>query len=152
MSYSLREYNDSDSYGIWQLFYDTVHHINAKDYSLEQLNAWASPDTDHIEWSKTRLGQGTIVACMNEKIVSFGKITPSGLFDLLYVHKDFINKGIGTLICDELEKRCQVNEITTYTSITAKSFFEKRGYKMIRENEVIKNGVTLKNYVMIKYI
>lgn len=116
------------------------------------MDVWASRNTDHIEWGKARLGQGTIVACEGKKIVGFGKMTPTGLLDMLYVHKDYIKKGVGTLICDELEKQCETSEITVYASITAKPFFEKRGYKVIKENEVEREGVALINFLMTKHL
>ncbi len=40
--------------------------------------------------------------------------------------------------------------ITTYSSITAKPFFEKRGYQVIKSQEVERFGVKLKNFKMIK--
>lgn len=40
--------------------------------------------------------------------------------------------------------------ITIHASVTAKPFFEHRGYKMIRKQEVIRKGVGLINYIMEK--
>jgi putative acetyltransferase len=40
--------------------------------------------------------------------------------------------------------------ITTYASITEKSFFLCRGYHVIRKQEVMRHGVTLSNYFMEK--
>ena len=45
-----------------------------------------------------------------------------------------------------------VSKITTHASITAKSFFLKRGYQVIKEQQVIRNGVVLTNYVMEKVL
>ena len=70
----------------------------------------------------------------------------SGCLDLLYVHKDFQRQGIATALCDELEKGFTV--IKTYASVTAKPFFEKRGYKTIKEQEVERLGIKLKNFEM----
>jgi putative acetyltransferase len=148
----LRQYRENDCGEIWRLFYDTVHTVNAKDYTQEQLNAWAPQNTNFLEWGNSRLRQDTIVAIECEKIIGFGSIiTVTGYIDFLYVQKDSIGKGIGTAICDELEKCCQENEITTYASITARPFFEKRGFKAIRENKVERNGVIFRNYLMIKH-
>ena len=68
---------------------------------------------------------------------------------MLYVHKDYQNNQIATKLCDQLEKFV-TSKITTYASISAKGFFEKRGYRVIRENEVIRKGITLTNYLMEK--
>lgn len=40
--------------------------------------------------------------------------------------------------------------MTTHASITAKGFFEKRGYRLIRAQQVERSGERLTNYVMEK--
>lgn len=37
----LRKYEPSDGDAMAALFYDTVHSVNAGDYTKEQLDAWA---------------------------------------------------------------------------------------------------------------
>ena len=41
-------------------------------------------------------------------------------------------------------------KITTHSSITARAFFEQRGYRVIQEQTVIRNGISLTNYSMEK--
>ena len=43
--------------------------------------------------------------------------------------------GIASAICNELERAVIGNLITTHASITAKPFFEHRGYKVVLEQE-----------------
>ena len=38
----LRNYVKTDCAQLARLFYDTVHTVNAKDYTQEQLAAWAT--------------------------------------------------------------------------------------------------------------
>ena len=66
--------------------------------------------------------------------------------------KIFKKQGIATKICDKIEMKFNVSKITTHASITAKSFFLKRGYQVIKEQQVIRNGVVLTNYVMEKVL
>lgn len=42
----IREYRPSDCRELAELFYHTVHTVNAKDYSPEQLDAWAAGQVD----------------------------------------------------------------------------------------------------------
>lgn len=51
----------------------------------------------------------------------------------LFVHQDHQGEGIATAICDELEYSARGKKITTHSSITARAFFEHRGYRVIRE-------------------
>lgn len=58
--------------------------------------------------------------------------------------------GIATMICDELENKVKGKTIYTHASITAKPFFIKRGYKVIKQQLVEREGILLENYVMEK--
>ena len=151
----LRKYLASDCEEMARLFYDTVHSVNAKDYSSEQLNAWATGTINIDSWNQTFLEHYTIVAVADEKIVGFGDIDSTGYLDRLFVHKDKQGKGIASALCNELEKHAmehEVSAITTHASITAKPFFEKRGYSSIKEQQAERSGIKLTNYVMEKII
>ncbi|GHV37015.1 acetyltransferase [Synergistales bacterium] len=146
----LREYESRDCNAIVQLFYDTVHSVNAKDYANEQLNVWATGSVNVEEWNAAFLESYTVVAVEEGVLIGFGNIENSGYLDMLYVHKNYQRKGVASAICDGLEKMAYKNSITTYASITARLFFEQRGYRVIKENEVERNGIKLKNYLMEK--
>lgn len=146
----IREYRPSDCKHLVELFYQTVHSINAKDYTDEQLNAWATGNVDINEWNQSLSKHFSIVAMKDGIITGFGDIDRTGCLDRLYVHKDYQNQGIATAICDKLEHAFEVSRITTYASITAKSFFLHRGYHIIREQQVVRSNIPLTNYMMEK--
>ena len=146
----LRRYDSSDCAEMARLFYETVHTINAKDYSEEQLNAWASGSLDEEAWDRSFREHYTIVAVTDGEIIGFGDMDQWGYLDRLYVHKNHQREGIATAICDILEKNTNSNRIITYASITAKSFFLKRGYQVIKKQQVIRKNVILTNYRMEK--
>lgn len=145
---NIREYIPSDCRQLAELFYQTVHSINAKDYTKEQLNAWATGNVDLEQWNICFLKHYTLVAVENGIIVGFGDIDNTGYLDRLYIHRDFQGQGIASSLCDQLENG--FNKITTHASITAKPFFISRGYKVIKEQQVIRNCVSLTNYIMVK--
>ena len=144
----IREYIPSDCEQIAELFYQTVHTVNVKDYPLEQLSVWASGNVDLSVWNKSFLEHNTLVAIENSIIVGFGDIDSTGYLDRLYVHKDYQKQGIASALCDKLENG--FTKITTHASITAKPFFLHRGYKVVKEQQVERNGISLTNYVMEK--
>lgn len=150
LNIKIREYLPNDCEQTAKLFYDTVHTINKADYSQPQLNAWADGNIDLSEWNNSLLNHYSLVAHLNDIIVGFGDITSDGYLDRLYVHKDYQKMGIGKLICDKLETSVSSAQITVHASITAKNFFKKRDYKLIRENRVERHGIILTNYVMKK--
>ncbi len=148
----IRPYEPTDCEVLANLFYLTVHTVNAKDYAKEQLNAWATGEIDLVKWNKSFSEHYTVVAVENDIIVGFGDIDKSGYLDRLYVHKDYQHQGVATAICDKLEQAVKVNKIITHSSITAKPFFAQRDFKIVKEQQVERNGIVLTNYVMEKQV
>lgn len=146
----IRRYNSSDCKYLAELFYETVHTVNAKDYTKEQLDVWAAGHVDLEEWNKTFLEHFTVSAVEDSRLVGFGDIDETGYLDRLYVHKDYQRRGIASVLCEELEHAVQKNKITVHASITAVPFFRQRGYRVIKEQQVIRQGISLTNYVMEK--
>lgn len=146
----IRSYKQTDCEGIAALFYDTVHSVCCADYTEEQLSAWASGEVSLEEWNRAFTENYTVVALDDGKIVGFGEIDKTGYLDKLYVHKDFLRKGIGSAICDMLEQNFWEGKITVHASITAQAFFASRGYTVVKEQTVVRNGLHLTNFVMEK--
>lgn len=144
----IREYQSSDCEKLTKLFYNTVHTVNAKDYTKEQLDAWATGRVDLNKWDQSLREHYSIVVVENETIVGFGDIDESGYLDHLFVHADYQGKGVGTMICNQLEQAVSGN-IITHASITARPFFEKRGYRVVKEQQVERQGVFLTNFEMV---
>lgn len=148
---NIREYSSSDCAEIAELFYDTVHTVNAKDYSAKQLDVWATGKIDIEKWDRSFREHFSVVAVEDGAIIGFGDIDETGYLDRLYVHKDYQRKGTGTAICEKLEKAAK-GRIITHASVTAKPFFEKRGYCVVKEQQVERQGIFLKNFIMEKII
>ena len=147
----LRGYESEDVSEVAELFYDTVHTVCAADYTPEQLDAWAPAHPDLAAWNASLQANHAIVAEENGMIVGFGDMTKAGYLDRLYVRAEYRGHGVASAICDELESHCTC-DIETHSSLTARGFFEKRGYIVIREQTVTRRGVPLTNFVMKKTI
>ncbi len=93
----IREYRETDCAELAELFYHTVHTVNAKDYTEEQLAAWATGKVDLEKWNQTFQEHHTVVAVENKVIVGFGDIDKCGYLDRLYVHKDHQQKALPRL-------------------------------------------------------
>lgn len=149
----LRMYQQEDLEEVVQLFYETIRTVNRKDYSEEQVEVWASRCGYLRENSTFFERLYTIVATEGKRIIGYGNIDETGYLDHLYVHKDFQSQGVATAICDELERHAkerQIVKIRVHVSVTAKPFFEKRGYTVEQEQKVELDGVKLTNYKMEK--
>lgn len=146
---TIRKYQSGDLPKIIKLFCETVQNVNSNDYSSEQIAAWIS-GVDIKKWNCSLLAHTALVACENDTIIGFGDIDQSGYLDRLYVHKDYQRMGVASDLLCELENSCNADKFTTFASITAKPFFLAKGYKTIRENYVIRDGVSLVNFLMEK--
>lgn len=144
----LRKYQPSDCRILADLFYNTVHTINIRDYFDEQINAWADGNINLDEWNLSFLSHYTIVAEIDKTITGFGDIDKTGYLDRLYVHHNFQHQGVAAAICNRLEQSVDTTRIVTHASITARGFFEKRNYKVIRKQEIQRRNILLTNYIM----
>ena len=120
----IKEYRVEYLKEMTELFYNTVHTVNARDYTKAQLNVWATGAVDLEKWHKSFSEHYTVLAFKNNLVVGFGDIDKSGYLDRLYVHRDYQWQGIGGAICDRLEEKIK-GKIYTYASITAKPFLRK---------------------------
>ena len=89
------------------------------------------------------------------QIVGFSSITPQGYLHSMFVHKDFQSKGIATMLLEEIERYAiaeGIMRITSEVSLTARPFFEKKGYKVEVEQKRKANQLSLINFWMAKQL
>lgn len=145
----IRTYQSSDRKEITELFYNTVHTVNMRDYTKEQVDVWAPEEPDLDGWNESLLAHYSIVAVEDNRIVGFGDIDETGYLDRLFVHKDCQRQGIASALCDQLEQAVS-GRIFVHASITARPFFESRGYRVVKQQQVERKGIFLTNFVMEK--
>lgn len=146
----IRDYGPADAAETARLFYDTVHAVDAADYTAEQLAAWAPEVPDTAGWNASFSARCALVAVLDGRIVGFGDMTDDGYLDRLYVHRDFLRRGVATALCDRLEAHAKGCAITVRASVTALPFFRGRGYATVARQQVERRGVLLTNYLMRK--
>lgn len=148
----LRSYQSEDLPAMAALFYETVHTVNAKDYSPEALDAWADGNVDLNAWDQSFQVHISLVAVEGKTLLGFADMAPDGYLDRLYVSRSFQRQGVATALVQALEKRVRVARYVTHASITAVPFFEAMGYRVVLAQTVKRNGVNLSNFVMEKQV
>lgn len=131
-----------------------IERVNARDYTREEVEDWASCG-ESAEHMKDLLARNDYVAALNEQdeIIGFSSMNAEGYLHSLFVHKDYQRVGVGGLLLSAVEKRAQeygVSEITSEVSLTARPFFEKRDYEVMRAQKRRANRLKLTNFVMCK--
>jgi len=149
----VRGYEAEDAPEIARLFYETVRSVNRAHYSDEQLAAWAPEVPDARRWHERMSARLTLVAEEEGEVVGFAELEGDGHLDMLYVRKDAVGRGVGLRLYEAVEREALDRghgRITTEASITARPFFERRGFRLVREQTVRRCNVELINFVMEK--
>ena len=153
--WNVRGYHPREVVALARLFTRTVREVNARDYSPEQIDAWAPEKTDINHWNLRLRGRTVLVAESDSDIVGFVAWEADGHLDLLYVDYRHQRRGIGTALCRPMEKSAverQIPRIYTEASITARPFFEAMGFKVVAPQTVTFGGMDFKNFRMEKFI
>ena len=146
----------SDTVELKQVFQNTVLAINRRDYSQAEVEDWASCG-DNLANIKDMIKTHYFIVAVNQQseIVGFSSITPQGYLHSMFVHKDFQGKGIAIMLLNEIEQYAITNgimRITSEVSLTARPFFEKRGYIVEEEQKRKANQLSLTNFWMAKQV
>ncbi len=153
MTVALRPYRDDDTPALIALFRETIHSVNRRDYSPAQLAAWAPAEIDAAVWADRQAENDTLLAEIDGATVGFAELTAEGHLHMLFVHKDHQGEGIASALLTAMEDRAHAtgqSEITTDASLTAQPFFQRQGFRRLAEQEVERNGQTLRNCRMAK--
>ena len=147
--FTIRIAQQSDALELMSLFQETVLHINKRDYSEAES---CGNDLSHI---KDMIKTHYFIVATNQQsqIVGFSSITHQGYLHSMFVHKDFQGKGIATILLNEIERYATatgIMRITSEVSLTARPFFEKRGYIVEVEQKRKANQLYLTNFWMAK--
>ena len=140
---------------IQRLFVDTISSVCNVDYNAEQIKVWTSSIENKERWDDIISNQYVLIAKYDESIVGFATLSKSNYIDLFYVHKDFQGLKIASLLYYNIELEVLRNgqsEISADVSITARPFFEKMGFQVLKEQTVFRQNVEFINYKMKKVL
>nr|WP_282452204.1 GNAT family N-acetyltransferase [Vibrio sp. 1CM8B] len=140
---------------MWEIFFHTVRNVNVRDYSQQQVEAWAPSSFDFALWQKRMNGLQPFVAELDGCVVGYTDLQPNGLIDHFFCHHEYQGKGVGKALMEHVFTVGRVRGVSRYfseVSITARPFYEHLGFKVVNEQEVEMRGVKLTNYVMEKIV
>ncbi|WKN31877.1 GNAT family N-acetyltransferase [Porifericola rhodea] len=150
---NIRRAQPEDLEAITHLFKETVLNINTKDYSEKQVEAWAARYEKTQRWSDRIKHQYFLLAEYDDEIVGFGSITSDGYLDTLFAHKAHQKEGIGSSLLEKLleyVKEIGRSKVHLDASLTARSFFERKGFRMIKPQQKVIDGVVFVNFMMVR--
>ena len=150
----VRSYAEGDTRALAELFHRAVHEGASARYTPEECAAWSPRVPDTRSWA-LRLGEAeTVVADTSEGPVGFMSFYPDrGYLDLAFVAPEAMGQGVADLLYAVLEGRARARGLTrleTEASLLAEPFFGRRGWRVVRRQQVERLGVCLSNALMRK--
>ncbi|MCB1378884.1 MAG: GNAT family N-acetyltransferase [Alphaproteobacteria bacterium] len=148
---SIRPYDADDLDHVITIFQRAIREVASKDYDAAQIAAWSA--VDRQEWADHRLSRPTWVAEMDGRPAGFTDFEADGHLDMMFVHPDFLRRGVATALLRLVETAARAQGTTrifTEASITARPFFLRRGFRLVAAQAVRCNGQTLTNFRMEK--
>jgi putative acetyltransferase len=149
----IRKFRRGDEKELWNLFYNTIHNVNIRDYNKAQVAAWAPYDLD-INYAIQKFRKiEPFVVIKDGKIIGYADIQSDGYIDHFYCHHEFQGQGVGSMLFAALEKEARENgilEMYSNVSITARPFFEAMGFSVEKEQLIQVGDQRLKNYRMVR--
>lgn len=148
----VREYAPQDAKSTWDVYFRAVRDTALKDYSAEQVAAWAPASVDLTAWNERRSSAHTFVATEAERVVGFSDVTDDGLLDMLFVHPEAGGHGVARALVSTVVRTARklgLPRLVTHASRTARPVFERFGFEVdgTNENNWIR-GENLPNYDM----
>jgi putative acetyltransferase len=150
---ALRPFLAADAPIAAAIFVAAVQELTGDDYSEEQQEAWAASADDEAQFGQRLAGELTLIATLQGSPVGFASLKANNHIDMLYVHPNAAGRGVGSTLCDALERLAGARGTTSLTvdaSDNALEFFRKRGYTAKQRNSVTINGEWLANTTMQK--
>lgn len=147
----IRSYRATDAAATARLHYDAVHGGTDAHYDADQRRAWAPavPETD--AWADRLAAQTVFVAERGDRLVGFMTLAADGCIDLAFVAPDCMGRGIAGALYDRIVEAAisqGLTHLTADASHLLRPFLERRGWTVVRQQTVERDGVALTNFAM----
>ena len=147
----IREFQLGDEAGLYAVFLSAIRELASKDYTPEQIEAWAPASFDPEAWAKRMQGIRPFVVESHGKLVAYADVQPTGYIDHFFVSGPFARTGIGTVLMNRIHETALAQGISVLTSDvsrTAQPFFAQFGFVVIEQRAPVIRGVTVPNALM----
>ncbi|ENN85867.1 putative acetyltransferase [Rhizobium freirei PRF 81] len=151
-NFSIKAYDPGDSQATIDIFLRAIREVASKDYNPAQIAAWAKVDDAEV-WAQHRASRPTWLAMDASTPIGFADLRGDGCLDMMFVAPDYQGRGVASLLLATVESvACKqgLQRIFTEASLTARPFFERKGFVVAAAQKVEKRGQTLANFLMEK--
>ena len=136
---------------IHKIFRQSILTLGRRCYDTRQVEAWAyrSNEAQFRRWVEEAR---TFIYYAGETPVGFGGIEASGHIASLYVAPEVSGKGVAAALLTFLlaHPYGMRPQLTTVASACSRPLFERFGFQVVRLEEVVRNGVRLHRFQMVR--
>ena len=149
----IREFRIGDEMALHAVFYSAIHQTASKDYTPEQIDAWAPKQIDADVWVARMRGIRPFVVEADGDIVAYADVQPNGYIDHFFVSGACPRRGIGGMLMRRIHDAAAaqgIAELFADVSRTAQPFFERFGFVVVEYRSPVTRGVVVPNALMKK--
>jgi len=149
----IREFRIGDEPGLHQVFLSAIHEIAIRDYTLDQVNAWAPRSLDPMLWADRMRGIAPFVVEHEGRPVAYADVQDNGYIDHFFVSAPVARQGVGSRLMRRIHQEAAhkgIPLLTSDVSRTAQPFFMRFGFRMVEEKQPIIRGIVVPNASMEK--
>src|SRR5436190_9871969 len=77
----IRRFRLGDEAALFRVYFTAIHEVASRDYSPEQVEAWAPADLDPDLWTNRVRGIRPFVVELGDEIVGYADVQPGGYID-----------------------------------------------------------------------
>lgn len=149
----IRPFQVGDEPALYRVHHGAIHRVAARDYTPEQIQAWAPARPDPGPWAIKMRHLQPFVAEVDGVVAGYADLQPSGYIDHFFVSADFPRRGVGRMLMERIHEeaaRRAIGELTADVSKTAEPFFARFGFEIVELRYPVRSGVTIPNALMRK--
>jgi putative acetyltransferase len=147
----VRRYRAGEEPALFEVYHSAVHMIASRDYSPEQVAAWAPDGLDAALWANRIRGINPFVAEIDGVVVAYADLQSSGYIDHFFVSGAHPRRGLGAMLMRRILEEAEhlgLSELTSDVSRTAQGFYERYGFRVVEHRSPVVRGVVLPNALM----
>ncbi len=148
---TLRHFQPVDAPALRAVFESAIHGTARRDYSQLQVDTWAPREHDPTAWEARMQGIAPFVALIDDAIVGYADVQPSGYIDHFYVAATAGGQGVGGALMQRILAQAEewkLAELTSHVSLTAQPFFAHFGFEVVEHRVFDVRGVEMRNAAM----
>lgn len=149
----IRRFRSGEERALHAVFQSAVRGLASKNYSTEQIEAWAPVNLDQDLWSRRMHGIQPFVVEHEGEVVAYADVQDSGYIDHFFVSTAHARRGVGSMLMRHLHEEAErrgVPLLSSDVSRTAQPFFEGFGFRVVRQRFPVLRGVIVPNALMHK--